>query len=78
MVNTLSVQQCQVRRSWGAWSGPGVLHAPNQTKEPRGFYQWAIENKYKIGTTHPLEEAHKDAAKLIEEKFNAMVKKFVQ
>ena len=48
-----------------------------QTKYPRGFYQWALENKYKIGDTHPLEQAHKDAAELIKEKFNELVKKSI-
>jgi hypothetical protein len=48
-----------------------------ETQKPRGFYQWALENKYKIGTTHPLEEAHKDASILIQEKFNEMVKKYI-
>jgi hypothetical protein len=47
----------------------------NQTKEPRGFYQWAVESNYPIGTTHPLEEAHLAAAELIKEKFNELVKK---
>lgn len=46
-----------------------------ETTKPRGFYQWALENKYPVGTTHPLEQAHIDAAKLMQEKFNAMVKK---
>lgn len=50
----------------------------DQTNRPRGFYQWAVENKYPIGTTHPLEEAHQDAANLIQEKFNEMVKKSIQ
>lgn len=46
------------------------------TTEPRGFYQWAKENKYDIGPDgHPLEQAHVDAAKLMQEKFNALVKK---
>ena len=49
-----------------------------ETTEPRGFYQWALENKYLMGTTHPLDEAHADAAKLIKEKFNELVKKSVQ
>jgi len=51
---------------------------PFNTQTPRGFYQWAIENKYPVGTTHPLEPAHADAAKLMKEKFNEMVKKSVQ
>ena len=50
----------------------------NETTNPRGFYQWAAENKYPFGTTHPLEQAHKDAAKLIQEKFNDMVKKHLE
>lgn len=62
---------------WDRWfmfpSGTG----PNQTETPRGFYQWAIENKYPVGKTHPLEQAHIDAAKLMQEKFNEMVKKSV-
>ena len=49
-----------------------------QTQTPRGFYQWAIENKYPVGSTHPLEEAHQAAAELMKEKFNDLVKKSVQ
>lgn len=48
-----------------------------ETQNPRGFYQWAVENKYDIGTTHPLEQAHRDAANLMQGKFNDMVKKLV-
>jgi len=50
----------------------------NETSSPRGFYQWAMENKYPVGATHPLEQAHMDAAKLIQEKFNDMVKKHLE
>ena len=50
-------------------------HQANETQDPRGFYQWALENKYPVGTTHPLEEAHQAAAELIKEKFNELVKK---
>lgn len=50
----------------------------NQTEAPRGFYQWAVENKYPIGTTHPLEQAHIDASKLMQGKFNELVKKHIQ
>lgn len=50
----------------------------NQTETPRGFYQWAVENKYAIGTTHPLEQAHIDASKLMQGKFNELVKKHLQ
>lgn len=46
------------------------------TTSPRGFYQWAVENKYDIGPNgHPLEQAHEDAAKLMQEKFNELVSK---
>lgn len=34
-----------------------------------GFNQWATINSYTYGTTHPLDEAHKDAAKLMKDKF---------
>lgn len=44
-------------------------------RKEKGFYRWALENKYPIGATHPLEEAHRHAAKLIKEKFDEMVKK---
>jgi hypothetical protein len=48
------------------------------TQSPRGFYQWAIENKYQCGVEHhPLEQAHIDAAALMKEKINEMVKKSV-
>jgi hypothetical protein len=60
---------------WNSWF---FFHAGtdfDQTKEPRGFYQWAVENKYRTGTTHPLEEAHLAAANLIKEKFNELVTK---
>ena len=48
----------------------------NETLTPRGFYQWALENKYITGTTgHPLELAHADAKEIIKGKFNELVKK---
>jgi len=50
-------------------------HEPWNTTTPRGFYQWAVENKYPIGTTHPLEQAHQAAAELMKDKFNELVKK---
>jgi hypothetical protein len=64
--------------NWNEWFffEPGIR--PNETQEPRGFYQWAIENKYPVGTTHPLEEAHAAAANLIKEKFNELVTKSLE
>ena len=51
----------------------------NETPTSRGFYQWAVENKYSVGPEgHPLEQAHIDAAGLIKEKFNELVKKSIQ
>ena len=44
------------------------------TTSPRGFYQWAVENKYDIGPNgHPLEQAHTVAAMLMKDKFNELV-----
>ena len=34
-----------------------------------GFNQWTILNEYPRGTTHPLDESHKDAVQLMKEKF---------
>jgi len=58
------------------WFPPGV--EANETTSPRGFYQWAIENKYKVSQPggHPLEQAHIDSANLIREKFNEMVAQY--
>lgn len=50
----------------------------NETTTPRGFYQWSLENKYPIGTTHPLEQAHVAAAQLLQEKFNELVKEHME
>lgn len=61
---------------WDEWYFFPEGSGPSQTEAPRGFYQWAIENKYSIGPkSHPLEQAHQDAFKLIKEKFNEVVKK---
>lgn len=50
-----------------------------ETPSPRGFYQWAVENKYPVGPDgHPLDEAHQDAAQLMQGKFNEMVKKHLE
>jgi hypothetical protein len=57
------------------WFEPGT--GADQTTQPRGFYQWAVENKYPIGTTHPLEQAHLDASRLMQEKFNELVTKSI-
>lgn len=52
---------------------------PDQTETPRGFYQWAVENKYSCGIQdHPLEAAHLAAAELMKEKFNELVKKSLE
>ena len=55
---------------------PPGTNSDYETVTPRGFYQWALENKYDIGPEgHPLEQAHRDASLLIKEKFNELVKK---
>ena len=60
---------------WSQWYFFPAGTAANETTEPRGFYQWAVENKYPIGTTHPLEPAHIAAADLLKERFNELVTK---
>jgi hypothetical protein len=70
VINSL-VQQID-RTKW-FWFPAGTR--PQDTCTPRGFYQWALENKYPVGTTHPLEQAHSDAALLMKDKFNELVKK---
>ena len=50
-----------------------------ETPSPRGFYQWAVENKYPVGPDgHPLDQAHQDAALLIKDKYNELVKKHLE
>jgi hypothetical protein len=66
----------QIDHSRWFWFPAGT--GSNQTETPRGFYQWAVENKYPIGTTHPLEQAHKDASVLMQGKFNELVTKHIQ
>jgi hypothetical protein len=65
--------------NWDNWFlFPPAVEEWNTTT-PRGFYQWAVENKYECGRdNHPLEQAHQDAANLMREKFNELVKKSVQ
>jgi hypothetical protein len=63
--------------NWANWYTFPAGTGPDQTEHPRGFYQWAVENKYSVGTTHPLEQAHQAAANLIQEKFNELVKKSI-
>lgn len=64
--------------NWENWFWFDAGSQENETRAPRGFYQWAIENKYKVGPQlHPLEAAHIDAAKLIKEKFDELVNKHI-
>jgi hypothetical protein len=44
----------------------------------KGFYRWAKDNKYRMGTTHPLEEAHAAAAQLMKDRYNELVKKHLE
>jgi hypothetical protein len=73
-IHSLTEQVHRDQANW-FWFPAGV--GKNQTEQPRGFYQWAVENKYPIGTTHPLEEAHQAAAQLMKDQFDAMVKKHI-
>lgn len=60
---------------WDNWYFFPAGTSASETQYPRGFYQWAIENNYEVGTTHPLEQAHYDAYILIKDKFNELVAK---
>lgn len=45
-----------------------------KTTTPRGFYQWAVEERYEQGLQlHPLEEAHVSAAKLMSDRFLTLI-----
>jgi len=71
-----SVENLFHQINWENWFWFPKGSSKNETLVPRGFYQWAIENKYAIGPHgHPLEQAHRDAANLMKEKFNELVKK---
>lgn len=67
----------QINWSNWFWFPPGTNEW--ETCVPRGFYQWAAENKYSVGDRgHPLEQAHRDAANLIRGKFNELVTQYNQ
>ena len=38
-----------------------------------GFNQWALLNDYPRGTTHPLDQAHQDAVKLMLPTYNKLI-----
>jgi len=72
--NCIKTDNAEIKWEEWFWFPPG--DPPYQTSTPRGFYQWARENKYLVGPEHhPLIEAHQDAAKLIQGKFDELVKK---
>jgi hypothetical protein len=61
---------------WDKWFWFAAGIQQNEICAPRGFCQWAVENKYKVGVQlHPLEGAHRAAAFLIKEKFDELVAK---
>jgi hypothetical protein len=74
--NTISSLYNQI--DWESWFWFPAGTVPHDTQLPRGFYQWAVENKYPMGTTHPLEQAHQDAYQLIQEKFHEVVNQSIQ
>ncbi len=57
---------------------PNTGWHPNEN--PRGFYQWALEHKYELAPRdkHPTEQAHVDAANLMKERFDELVKKSME
>ena len=81
----LAVDQCLLNNS-NKYKDENMQTVFNQIKwkdnwlwfpEERGFYVWARDENYPMGTTHPLELAHEHAAKHIKEKCHAMVKKSI-
>ena len=77
-VDNCLIELLSSKTNWDHWYmfPPGT--EPGNTLTPRGFYQWAVENKYSKGIdSHPLEDAHRDAAELIRGKFNELVKKSI-
>lgn len=64
---------------WDKWYlFPIIVNSGWHSNEnPRGFYQWALEHKYELAVRdkHPLEQAHRDAAILMKDKFDELVKK---
>jgi len=77
-VDNCLIELLDQKTNWDQWFMFPAGTESHETQQPRGFYQWAIENKYSIGADgHPLEDAHRDAAELIKEKFNELVKKSI-
>lgn len=60
---------------WSRWYFFPAGTQGNHTLTPRGFYQWAIEEGYEIAPQHhPLEPAHRDAAKMMSDHFLTMLR----
>lgn len=63
------------KEHWFMFPSKTSRTSPDKKQPLKGFYQWVGENKYDTAPGgHPLEQAHKDAAMLIQGKFNEMVK----
>ena len=78
-VDNCLIELLSPETNWDHWYLFPAGTKSHETQQPRGFYQWAVENKYNTGIDgHPLEEAHRDAAQLIKEKFNELVTQFNQ
>jgi hypothetical protein len=78
-VDNCLIELLNSKTNWDHWFMFPAGNEAYETQQPRGFYQWAVENKYTVGTGgHPLEQAHQDAALLIKERFNELVTKNIQ
>jgi hypothetical protein len=61
---------------WDRWYFFPAGTEKRETCNPRGFYQWACEQRYKRGPQlHPLEEAHLDAAQMMSDRFLTAISK---
>lgn len=78
-VDNCLIELLSPKTNWDNWYLFPAGTETHDTQQPRGFYQWAVENKYNVGPEHhPLEDAHSEAAKLIRSKFDELVEKFNQ
>lgn len=76
-VDNCLIELLDPQTNWDNWYMFPPGKESHETLQSRGFYQWAIENKYSIGADgHPLEDAHRDAAELLRSRFNELVEKY--
>jgi hypothetical protein len=74
-VDNCLIELLSSETNWDRWYLFPAGTEAHETQQSRGFYQWALENHYAIGSDgHPLEQAHKDAAELIKKQFKILIR----